>query len=96
MSQEDIENRIGKIETELTDVVADVASIKAAVTNHLPSAIENVQVAVDKLTKRVKPLETKATKVQGVSEFLSIIIKVIGIAGASVWTILQVLKHVAG
>lgn len=96
MSQEDMESRIGKMETELTDVVADVASIKSAVTNHLPTAIENVQWAVDKLSKRIKPLETKATKVQGVSEFLSVIIKVIGITGASVWTVLQVLKHFAG
>ena len=96
MSQEDMELRIGKMETELTDVVADIASIKTQVVNHLPSAIANVHTAVDKLSKRLKPLETKATKVQGVSEFLSIILKALGIAAASVWTVLQILTHLTG
>ena len=96
MGQEDIELRIGKIETELTDVVADVASIKTAVTNHIPSVLKDLRTSFTELKNRIKPLETKATKVLGVSEFLSVILKVIGIAGASVWTVLQVLKHLAG
>lgn len=96
MSPEDMELRMGRIESELSDVKEDVASIKASVSNHIPSALADLKTSIQTLRGKIKPLETRALKIKGVSEFLSIIVKVMLILGTLIWTSLEIIKHIYG
>ena len=74
-----IEDRVIKLEK-------DMATVKAYVTNHLPHMIEDVQLDIKALSIKIKPLETKNIKSQGVNEFLNLALKVVGVVGGLTWT----------
>ena len=85
-----MDSRFEKIEEDIKELDKDVATVKTHVTNHLPHMIADVRSDIDALSKKLIPLETKSLKSQGVNDFLNLSLKVAGLIGAAVWTILQI------
>lgn len=103
MGYKDLHDEVNSVKAEVSDLKADVASIKTQVTNHLPHALEALQVAITTLDAnnkeqhghieaRLEPVETKATKSSGVSEFLSMLLKAATAIAAVTWTVIQIAK----
>lgn len=87
MSLESLEKRVTKVEH-------DVSDIKKHVTNHIPHLIDDVKKDLRHLYGKVKPLETKDLKIRGVQEFLTVVLKVIGILGGVIWTTVLILEKI--
>lgn len=85
-----IDDRVGKIESNINELEKEVATVKAHVTNHLPHMIADVRTDIASLEKKIKPLETKNLKSQGVHEFLNLALKGVTLLAAVIWTGLQI------
>jgi len=44
MGYEDLEVRMGRLESEVSEIKETVASIKSHVTNHIPTALTDVKI----------------------------------------------------
>lgn len=91
-----IESEVYGLKDEVTELGKIVADVKSHVINHLPHLIEENHKAIKAYGKRLEPLETKALKVQGASELLSIALKVMGIIIGIAWSIIKVTEHFIG
>jgi len=93
-----LEDRVGEIEKDLSDVKENLAEVKVQVTNHIPHILSEHGKKLDRLSDKIKPLETKTIKVQGVHEFLNISLKTIGVVGGLIWTAMLVAEkfHLLG
>ncbi|TDI97059.1 MAG: hypothetical protein E2O29_02135 [Deltaproteobacteria bacterium] len=91
-----IENEVDGLKYEVTELGKLVTEVNTHVTNHLPHLIEENGNAIKAYGKRLEPLETKSLKVQGASEFLSIVLKVLVIIIGLGWTIIRVISHFTG
>lgn len=85
-----IESRVEKIEENLVELEKGVAEVKTYVRNHIPHMINDVRSDINAMAKKIKPLETKELKVQGVHEFLNLGLKITGLIGVVIWTALQI------
>lgn len=92
MSYDDLEVRVGKMEDGLSDVKADVSAIKLQVTNHLPHSISAILEAIQTIDKRVAPIETAKTKAEGVSQFMSTLLKGAMATAAVAWSVIQIVN----
>jgi hypothetical protein len=103
MGYKELYDEVNTVKAEVSDLKSDVSAIKLQVSNHLPTALGEIKVTLDaissdnkqqheKIESRLIPIETKFTKVSGVSEFLSGIVKVATAIAAVTWTIIQILK----
>lgn len=92
MGYKELHERVEGLGAEVTNLQTDVSAIKVQVTNHLPTALEEIKVGIKTLDDRLKPLETKITKSSGVSEFFSLVLKVATAVAAVTWTIIQIYK----
>lgn len=99
MSYEDIQRQvddtkkeIDTIKTEVDGIKTTVSNINLHVTNHLPHQIAEQNEMLKKLEARLTPVETKYTKIIGVSEFLTLVLKATTAIAAVTWTVLQIIK----
>lgn len=91
-----IENEVNGLKGEVTDLGKLVTEVNSHVTNHLPHLIEENHKAIVSYGKRLEPLEKKSIKIQGASEFLSIVLKGLIIIIGLGWTITRIVDHFAG
>ena len=91
-----IEDEVDGLKDEVTGLGKEITKVKEHVINHLPHLIEENHKAIIAYGKRLKPLETKALKVQGASEFLSIVLKSLVIIIGLGWTITRIVSHFTG
>jgi len=88
---DDLLQRITKVEDEITSLKVDVATIKAQVTNHIPHLLNEHINILKSLDERLKPMETIHIKTVGISQVLSIILKVTISLAIFSWTVMQII-----
>lgn len=91
-----IESEVDGLKDEVTALGKIVIEVNSNVTNHLPHLIEENHKAIISYGKRLEPLEKKSLKVQGASEFLSIVLKGLVIIIGLGWTTIRVISHFTG
>jgi len=92
MSFDHLQKQVDTVKKEVADLGKVVANINLHVTNHLPHQIAEQNETLKKLEARLTPVETKYTKLLGVSEFFSLVLKAATAVAAVTWTALQIIR----
>jgi len=89
---DDVKLQVNDLKIETSEMQKDIAIIKVQLTNHIPTALKEIGVTLNSLEARIKPMEIKNTKLTGVSEFLTLILKAFAILIATGWSTIQIIK----
>ena len=89
----DLRGELNDTKNDISETKKDIETIKLHLTNHIPHILETLQASVTSIDSRLQPFETKATKVQGVSEFVSIIFKIAAAIAALAWTVMEIVRY---
>lgn len=100
----DLKETVNKVQEEFSSFQKDVAALKTdvcviskQVSNHIPHQIEELKIVIQKLDNRILPFESSYLHYQGISEFLTHLLKFVMAVAGLTWTALQVysffIKH---
>jgi hypothetical protein len=89
---DEIKVDLGTVKYEFVEVQKKLVSIETHVTNHIMHVLQDQSNMLGSIDNRIKVIEIHNTKISGVSEMLSILLKAMTAIAAITWTGLQIYK----